>query len=174
MALARREALILGAAGLAAGVAGALVGVFALQSGSGAATLLAQSFRDLGGAPRRLADWQGRVIVCNFWATWCAPCREEIPILIAAQQKYASKGAQIVGIGIDNALKIVQFAKELKIDYPLLVAGAEVVDTMKKLGNRQGGLPYTVVLDRRGAVAHTRLGAFKAGELDRILDPLLG
>ena len=122
MALARREALILGAAGLAAGVAGALVGVFALQSGSGASMLLAQGFRDLGGAPRRLADWQGRVIVCNFWATWCAPCREEIPLLIAAQHKYAAKGLQLVGIGIDNAPKIVQFAKELKIDYPLLVA----------------------------------------------------
>src|SRR5258706_7480212 len=174
MALARREALILGAAGVAAGVAGALVGVFALQSGSGAASLLAQDFHDLSGSARRLTDWRGRVLVCNFWATWCAPCREEIPILIAAQHKYSGKGAQLVGIGIDQVAKILQFSKDLKIEYPLLVADSEVVDTMKKLGNRQGGLPFTVVLDRQGAVAHTRLGAFKAGELDRILDQLLG
>ena len=172
--MTRREALVLAAAGVAAGVAGALAGAFALQSGSGAASLLTQTFRDLAGAPRRLAEWRGRVIVCNFWATWCVPCREEIPILLVAQQKYRPKSVQFVGISIDNLPKIVEYAKELKIDYPLLVADADTVDTMKKLGNRQGGLPFTVVLDPRGSIAHTRLGAFRQGELDRILDPLLG
>ncbi|HEX9396967.1 MAG TPA: TlpA disulfide reductase family protein [Burkholderiales bacterium] len=174
MPLARREALILGAAGLAAAGAGALVGAFALQSRSGAASLLSQNFRDLTGASRRLAEWRGRVIVCNFWATWCAPCREEIPLLSAAQHKYGDKMVLIVGIGIDNAVKISEFSNDLKISYLLLVAESETVDTMKRLGNLQGGLPFTVVLDRQGAVAHTRLGAFKRGDLDRILDPLVG
>jgi len=173
MRLDRRQALILGGAGLAAAAAGAVVGVFTLQSQSGAATLLAQRFRNLDGTMRRLTEWRGRVIVCNFWATWCAPCREEIPILIAAQHKYALKSVQIVGIGIDQVSKIVQFAESMNIGYPLLVAEAEAVDTMKQLGNQQGGLPFTVVLDRQGTVARTQLGAFREGDLDRILDPLL-
>lgn len=169
----RREALILGAVGLGAAAAGALIGAFALQSQTGAAELLAHSFVDLAGKPRRLVEWRGRVMVCNFWATWCTPCLEEIPLLIAAQQQYASKIVQIVGIGIDRADKIVEFAAKLKITYPLLVAGSAAVDTMKQLGNRSGGLPFTVILDRGGAVAKTRLGALKPGELDQILAPLL-
>src|SRR5262245_60919664 len=108
MALARRDALILVAAGVTAGAAGALAGVFALQSGSGAAMLLAQPFRDTSGAMRRLADWRGRVIVANFWASWCVPCREEVPILRAAGHKYRSKKVQIVGIGVDHVAKIVE------------------------------------------------------------------
>lgn len=169
----RREALILGAVGLGAAAAGALIGAFALQSQTGAAELLAHSFMDLAGKPRRLIEWQGRVIVCNFWATWCAPCREEIPLLIAAQQQHPSSMVQIVGIGIDHAHKISEFAAQLKMTYPLLVADSTALDTMKQLGNRSGGLPFTVVLDRRGAVAETRLGALKPGELEQILAPLL-
>jgi thiol-disulfide isomerase/thioredoxin len=174
MPIARREALILAAAGVAAAAAGALAGVFALQSRSGAAALLNEPLRDLTGAPRRLADWRGQVLVCNFWATWCAPCREEIPLLIAAQQQYKHNFVQFVGIGIDSVLKIVEYAKEMKIDYPLLVAEPSITDTMKKLGNKQSGLPFTVVLDRQGAVAATKLGALGRMELNGIIPPLIG
>jgi len=169
----RRKALILGAIGLGAAAAGALIGAFALQSQTGAAELLSHSFVDLTGKRRRLIEWQGRVIVCNFWATWCAPCREEIPLLVAAQQQYSKRTLQIVGIGIDRADKIGEFAEQYKMNYTLLVADPTIIDTMKQLGNRSGGLPFTVVLDRRGAVAKTRLGALKPGELDQILAPLL-
>jgi thiol-disulfide isomerase/thioredoxin len=171
---ARRDLLILGAAGLAATAAGALVGALALQSRSGAATLLSQVFPDLAGKPRRLLEWKGDVIVCNFWATWCVPCREEIPLLNAAQQKYASKMLRIVGIAVDTADKISEFTKQVKIDYPVLVAQAEAIDTMRELGNKVGGLPFTAVLDRSGALAATKLGAYKGGELDQVVQPLLG
>jgi thiol-disulfide isomerase/thioredoxin len=174
MRLARRELLILGAAGVTAAAAGALVGALALQSGSGAATLLAQTFLDTAGKPRRLQEWQGRVIACNFWATWCAPCREEIPLLNAAQHKYSAKNLRIVGIGIDPVAKIVEFSKTVRMDYPVLVAQAEAIDTMRELGNTVGGLPFTAILDRSGRLAATKLGAYKAGELDRVLEPLLG
>ena len=149
------------------------MGAFALQSQSGAGELLAHSFVDLAGKPRRLLEWKGRVVACNFWATWCAPCREEIPLLNAAQQQYGSKMLQIVGIGIDHADKIAEFARDLKVSYPLLIADITAMVTMRQLGNRSGGLPFTVVLDRGGAVVKTRLGAFKAGELDQVLGPLL-
>lgn len=171
---ARRDLLLLGAAGTAAAAAGAIVGALVLQSRSGAATLLAQTFLDTAGKPRRLREWQGRVIACNFWATWCAPCREEIPLLNAAQQKYSSKSLQIVGIGIDPVEKIVEFSKQVRIAYPVLVAQAEAIDTMKELGNTVGGLPFTAILDRSGGLAATKLGAYKAGELDKVLEPLLG
>ena len=169
----RRKALILGAIGLGAAAAGALIGAFALQSQTGAAELLSHSFVDLTGKRRRLIEWQGRVMVCNFWATWCAPCREEIPLLVAAQQQYSKRMLQIAGIGIDRADKIGEFAELFKMNYTLLVADPTIIETMKQLGNRSGGLPFTVVLDRRGAVAKTRLGALKPGELDQILVPLL-
>src|SRR5260370_5672435 len=110
MAPGRREALILGVTGLGALVAGSVVGALALQSGSGAADLLAASFLDLTGRPRPIREWQGRGLLCNFWATWCEPCREEVPLLSAAPQQYAARGLPIVGIGIRSADKIPEFS----------------------------------------------------------------
>lgn len=170
----RREALILGAAGLAAAATGFLAGPALLQLGGGGAdrALASASFMDLQGKPRRLADWRGQVVLCNFWATWCAPCREEIPLLIAARRKYGPSGMEIVGIAIDNAAKVRQFSVSLNISYPILLAEADGLDLMRQLGNGGGGLPYTVIADRQGAVIHRKLGALKQAELDGFLEPL--
>lgn len=170
---ARREALLLGAVALGAAAAGSLIGVLALQSRSGAAELLAASFTDLSGKPRRLLEWQGRVVACNFWATWCAPCLEEMPMLSAAQQHYASKGASFVGIGIDRADKIAEFTRELKINFQVLVADPGAIDLVRRLGNPAGGLPFTVFLDRSGAIVHRKLGPLTRPELDQVLAGLL-
>lgn len=173
MALRRRELLILGGVGTAAAVAGALLGPLALQSGSGAAGLLSTIFPDLDGQARRLLDWKGRVTVTNFWATWCAPCLEEIPLLVSLREKYRSRGVEILGIGIDHPTKIREFAANYRISYPLLIGDARALEVMRQLGNQAGVLPYTVVLDRSGAIVHRKLGAFQEGELDGILAPLL-
>ncbi len=173
MALARREALILGAIGAGAAVAGALLGALALQAQSGAADLLAAPFRDLSGARRTLREWRGRVVLCNFWATWCAPCREEIPMLVAVREVFAAKGAEIVGIGIDQAAKVEEFARTYGVTYPVLIAEADAIELMRRLGNALGGLPYTVVVDRVGAVAHRRLGALTRAEVEGVLEGLL-
>src|SRR6266513_5337885 len=103
MAPARREVLILGAIGAAAALAGGLAGALVLQAQSGAADLLAAPFRDLSGARRTLREWRGRVLLCNFWATWCAPCREEIPMLVGVRGGCAAKGAECGGIGKGEA-----------------------------------------------------------------------
>ncbi len=169
MALRRRELLVLGGTGLAAAGAGALVGVLALQSRSGAAELLAARFEDLEGRGRRLIDWQGRALLCNFWATWCAPCREEVPLLIAAKQQQPANGAEIVGIGIDSADKIREFAANFKINYPLLVADATAINLLRQLGNSAGALPFTVLIDRSGALAYRHLGVLSRQDLDRLL-----
>jgi thiol-disulfide isomerase/thioredoxin len=170
----RRKALLLAGIGAAAAAAGALVGALALQSRTGAAQLLSASFPDLEGRTRRVLDWRGQVLVCNFWATWCAPCREEIPLLVAAKQQYANKGLEVLGIGIDNADKISEFAAIYKVNYPILISGSSAIDLMRELGNRGGGLPYTVFLDRTGSVAHRKIGALRQAELDEILAALLG
>src|SRR6266513_6192091 len=135
MAPARREVLILGAIGAGAALAGGLAGALALQAQSGAADLLEAPFRDLSGAKRTLREWQGRVLVCNFWATWCSPCREEIPMLVAVRAAFAAKGAEVVGIGIDQASQVDEFAKTYGITYPVLIADLHAMALMNHLGN---------------------------------------
>ena len=173
MTAGRREALIVGAAALGAVAVGALVGALGVQAGSGAAQLLSTRFVDLSGRPRRLLEWQGRVVLCNFWATWCEPCRDEVPLLVAAEQRFHAQGLVIVGIGIDSADKIRQFSQTYAITYASLVADASALQLLRKLGNPSGGLPYSVLLDRSGAVAHRKLGAFSSTELQQVLASLL-
>lgn len=170
----RRKALALAGIGAGAATAGALVGALVVQSESGAARLLSARFPDLDGRSRRLLDWRGQVLACNFWATWCAPCREEIPLLIAARQQHSLRGLEIVGIGLDNADKIREFAAKFAIPYPVLIAGTDAIEVMHGLGNKAGGLPYTVVLDRAGRLVERRLGAYEKTELEQALTPWLG
>lgn len=169
----RRNALVVGAVALAAAGAGVLAGALALQSRSGAAALLSAAYPDLSGRLRQLAEWRGSVLLCNFWATWCAPCREEMPMLAELREKYVSKGVEFVGIGIDPASKLVEFAKTYQIRYPLLVADAGVSNLMRALGNGPGGLPFSVILDRSGSVAYRRLGALSRPEVEGALVGLL-
>jgi thiol-disulfide isomerase/thioredoxin len=166
----RREALILGGAGAAALAVGALVGALAIQSASGAGKLLSASFPDLSGRTRRLNEWQGRVTLFNFWATWCTPCREEMPLLDAAATRF---GFSAVGIGIDRASKIRQFVANIGVRYEILVADVQAIDLVKALGNPSGGLPFTVVLDRAGRIAARKLGPLSEAELQGLVTPLL-
>jgi thiol-disulfide isomerase/thioredoxin len=174
MAIGRRDALVLAAAGVAAAGAGALAGALALQSRSGAADLLAARYPDLDGRVHRLLDWRGRVLLFNFWATWCAPCREEVPILVSAKQQWAPYGFEIVGIGVDSAAKMREFSLTYRINYPLLVADVTALELLRNLGNRTGGLPYTVILDATGALVRRHLGAFTGPDLRRVLESLFG
>ena len=171
---ARREFLALGAIGLAAAAIGAFVGPLVLQSGSGAGQLLAASFSDAAGRPRALKEWLGTPMVVNFWATWCVPCREEVPLLVEFHGKFRPKGAEVVGICADQVVKMLEFAKAFAIPYPLLVADAGVFDLLRRIGNNAAALPFTVVLDRAGAIVHRRLGALKSGELEAVIAPIVG
>jgi thiol-disulfide isomerase/thioredoxin len=169
----RRDLLILGGVAAGAAVAGGLAGALALQSQTGAAELLSISLPDLSGRSRRLVEWQGRALVCNFWATWCAPCREELPILDAAQQKYAANGLQMVGIAVDSAVNIVEYLKTVRIGYPVLVGEATAINLMRRVGNASGGLPFTVLIDRAGRIRQRKLGAYSASELNTEIASLL-
>ena len=140
---------------------------------SDAAALLALSLPDTQGTPQRLAQWRGKVLVVNFWATWCEPCREEMPQFIQAQRELGPKGLQFVGIAVDQPDKVIQFATELGLNYPALIGGFDAFELSKPLGNRLAALPFTVIVDRNGSIAHTQLGPLKPGQLRSIVGNLL-
>ena len=168
--MTRREALIYGGVAAAAAAAGGLAGAMFLQSGSGAAALLSANFVDLDGRPQRLLAWQGRGLLCNFWATWCAPCREEVPLLVAAKQHLPASRGEIVGIAIDTVDKVREFARIHRINYPLLIGDAATIGLLRELGNKAGALPYTVALGPTGAVVWRHLGAAKEPEIRKVVD----
>ena len=133
------------------------------------AALFAASFRDTQGRPRSLGEFQGKVVVLNFWATWCAPCREEMPGFERLQSRWAGRGVQFVGVSAEDPAKVAAFARSLQISYPLWVGGDEVAELSIRLGNRLGVLPHTVVLDPAGNPAATRVGAYKESDLEDAL-----
>lgn len=174
MSPGRRDLLILGGVAAGAALAGAVAGVLALQSRSGAADLLSARYPDVAGRVRALSEWQGRALLCNFWATWCAPCREELPILDAAYRQYAAKGLQVVGIAVDTAANVRQFVQTAPLRFPILIADASALDLMRRLGNGSAGLPFSVTLDAAGRLRGRHLGAYTAAQLQAELDGLLG
>ena len=124
------------------------------------------------GKPVSLSQWSGKVRVINFWATWCPPCREEMPEFSRVQQKLADKGVQFVGIGIDTPDNILSFQKTNPVSYPLLMGSYEVLKLTVELGNKSSALPFTVILDREGKIAHTKMGKLSEAELEQLLLPL--
>jgi thiol-disulfide isomerase/thioredoxin len=173
----RRALAAVGAVALLAGVGGA---VLATRRAPGEASppvadeLLARAFDDADGAPRRLADWNGRVRVVNFWATWCPPCVDEMPDLQRVHDAYANRGVTVIGVGIDGGDRIRAFRDRLKLGFPLLVAGVGGSDLGRALGNDTGVLPYTVVLSAQGRIVQRRVGALDAALLRRWLDDAAG
>lgn len=124
---------------------------------------------DLQGRTTSLAAMKGQVIVANFWATWCAPCRDEIPGFIASQSRFAANGVTIVGIALDSAEKVAPYARQIGINYPLLLGGAGGIDLLHVLGNRQGALPYTAIVDRAGRIVDRHLGLMTPALLEEKL-----
>ena len=127
--------------------------------------LLAQTLPDAHGQPQTLSVWRGKPLIVNFWATWCAPCVQEMPELSALQTEIAPRGIQLLGIGIDSAENIAAFAAKYRINYPLFVAGVSATELARAFGNQAGGLPYTVLIGRDGQVKKTYLGRLKIDEL---------
>ncbi len=172
----RRSAIVVTVA-IAALAAGVYFGNRVFESESpppaSATGLMGLALPDPEGTEQRIDQWRGKVIVVNFWATWCAPCREEMPEFIKAQAALGAKGLQFVGIAVDQADKVRQFAAEIGLNYPSLVGGFGAMELSRTLGNSVMALPFTVVLDRTGAIVHTQLGVLKPDKLDGIVRKLL-
>lgn len=120
--------------------------------------------RDATGDAVSVAQFDGSPLLINFWATWCAPCVEEMPMLSNLQREQGER-LQIVGIAVDEADRAKAFAGEMELAYPVLVGETDVVLTNRRYGNRSGMLPYTVLVDAAGLVRWTHLGALDRDEL---------
>lgn len=140
---------------------------------SGAEAVLALNLPDLKNQVQSLQQWRGKVLVVNFWATWCAPCREEIPLFVKLQQQYASQDLQFVGISIDQPDKTREFATNFNINYPTLIGTFDTIEVSRQAGNEKRVLPFTLIFDRKGRIAATVLGGLTEQKLDDWIRPLL-
>jgi thiol-disulfide isomerase/thioredoxin len=148
---------------------------FSNQDGAGLSTqtLFAASFPDAKGKTQALKQWQGKIIVLNFWATWCPPCRDEMPELSVLNTKYQNKNVIVLGIATDDLGLVKEFAEETPLSYPLLAADMAGSDLGATLGNSQDVLPYTVIIKADGSVAKTIFGRLSMPELEKTLNKLI-
>lgn len=122
-------------------------------------------FDQTDGQVLRLSDFQGKPLVLNFWATWCTPCVEEMPLLNAFFQENQSKSWQVVGLAIDQPSAVKRFLKQYPVSYPIGMAGLGGTELLKKLGNPEGSLPFTLVLNARGDLVAQKLGILSSQEM---------
>lgn len=174
-----RQWLLIALLALAGGIAGVLAGRWLGDSGpalqpEGPDTKQAIAAGDtrpefelpgLDGNAHHVSQWDGKVVLLNFWATWCAPCREEMPMLNRMQAEYGERGFQVVGIALDSPASVQSFAEKLGIDYPILIDNATGDDLMRRYGNTHGVLPYSVLIGRDGTIKQILLGALHRDDL---------
>lgn len=127
------------------------------------------TLQDRDGQPRRLADWQGRSLVVNFWATWCAPCRREIPLLMALRRQRAAEGVEVIGIAVDLRDAVLEYAQQIGLDYPLLIGENDGLEAIDAFG-MQAVFPFTVFADRLHRIVALKVGELHREEADFILD----
>ena len=133
------------------------------------AALWQVGYPDLQGQRQALSQWRGQVVVLNFWASWCAPCREEMPDFAALRTQYRPSGVEFVGIAIDNPASVSRFLQQMPVAYPILIGEGAAHSLARQLGNPSGALPYTIVLDRDGNIALSHLGRLPRATLEAAL-----
>jgi len=131
------------------------------------------SLPNLKGQEQNFSQWQGKVILLNFWATWCPPCRREMPDFIDVYEQYKNKDFVVIGVGIDDEEKIARFVKHLNVSYPILVGGRSAMSVSYQYGNSSGALPYSIVIDKQGIVRYRAGGLISKKKLLSLIDPLL-
>jgi thiol-disulfide isomerase/thioredoxin len=176
-----RNRLLLGALALLSLLAGA--GLFKLLQPLPAHPLPASAMShielhsipltDLDGRQTLLKDWDSKILVVNFWAPWCAPCRREIPALIEIQRDYAARDVRILGIAFDTEEQVRRFAEEYHIDYPLFLSGNRTAMYNVAFDNPSGSLPYTALLDRNQRILFQHNGELTSQQLRAQLEALL-
>ena len=131
------------------------------------------SLPDMQGVVRHAKEWDGQVLVLNFWATWCPPCRKEMPDFIAMQELYGAQGLQFVGVALDELEKVETFIDTMGVEYPILLGGEKALDVSNRYGNTYGALPYTVLIDREGMIVSTFRGEVSRPEIEKTIKTLL-
>ncbi len=128
---------------------------------------------DLDGTLRNINEWDGKVILLNFWATWCPPCRNEIPAFIELQNKYGPSGFQVIGIAIDQMELVQAYSDSMGINYPVMVGESEATEISTQYGNRLGVLPYSVIINRNSMIRFIKRGEVSKDEVEEMIKPLL-
>ena len=132
--------------------------------------LWAQSFASLEGAPLAMAAFRGRPLLLNFWATWCPPCVEELPLLNRFYGERKAQGWQVLGVAVDQPPAVRKFLEKLPLAYPVAIATSGGMQLGRSLGNLQGGLPFTVVFGAEGRIRHRKIGQVQTEDLSRWAD----
>jgi len=153
------------ASAAAAGGGGALWQRRAQAEAEMQSLLWSRTFAKPGGGDLTFAALRGKPVLLNFWATWCAPCVTELPLLDRFHHDQQARGWQVVGLAVDNDAPVRQFLAQHPVGFPVGLAGFEGVSLSRALGNAGGGLPFSVVFDASGAVAHRKVGAITPDEL---------
>lgn len=127
------------------------------------------NYADLSGKQRFSNEWKAKVLVLNFWASWCPPCREETPLFVELQEQYQSNNVKFVGIAVDDVEPVQEFADTYGVNYPILMGDIKAITLSRKLGNRFEGLPFTVVAAPGGKVLLTHAGGMTREQLEPVL-----
>jgi alkyl hydroperoxide reductase subunit AhpC len=173
----RRQWLIIVAISLLALLGGTLTSQWISKTGLASEPSIKAFFANVwqspDGKPVNSSEWQGKVLVVNFWASWCPPCVEEMPTLDLLQQEFLQQNVVFVGIGIDSPSNIREFLKSTPVSYPIVIGGMEGSSLSKQMGNTQGALPYTVIISAKGKSIYTKLGKISEEELRKAIKSAL-
>jgi thiol-disulfide isomerase/thioredoxin len=131
------------------------------------------SLPDLSGKQRSIKEWQGKVLVINFWATWCPPCLKEMPEFAALQSEYSDKGLQFLGIALDDPEPVKEFIASHKINYPILMGQGQGTKLAHDLGNIVNAVPFTVIVNKKGLAVQRHMGELTREQLIKTVAPLL-
>ena len=163
------------AAGVLALIAGIAISLYwaptknVSSSKIGLTPVIEQPLIDLSGSTRHLREWEGKVLLVNFWATWCAPCLEEIPVIQQAREQYKDREFEVIGIAVDKRQYVEEFKNELAIEYPLLLIQGDPTNLLSSFGDEQGVLPHSAVLGRTGEILATHTGPLTSDQLEQLI-----
>ena len=131
------------------------------------------ALKDLEDKTRHAREWDGKVLLINFWATWCPPCVREIPAFVELHEAYKDKGFEIIGIAIDNKQGVIDFIDPMGVEYPILLGEELGIKLSQAYGNRLGVLPYSIIVDRKGKIISTHRNELTYEMVEKEIKPLL-
>ena len=129
--------------------------------------------KDIAGVTRNSTDWNGKILIVNYWATWCPPCREEMPALVEFHSQYESQNVQVIGIAVDNLDQVKEFIGNYGINFPIVVGGDDAIELGQRMGNRIAALPYTAIFARDGKTLYAQPGKITFKSLEKVVKPNL-